>query len=87
MDNRPNTTNVYFDGTRLVRFTNFQDVPRPSAFDSFRQYAEDILGFRIDWWPLHPVWYGCPPGSTKLSYKLGDTESHINLPFMDVVNW
>lgn len=50
VDYRPNTTtNVYFDGTRFIRLTDFQDISRPSAFDRFRQYAEDTLGFRIDW--------------------------------------
>lgn len=73
---------IYFDGARLVCFTDFQDVPRPSTFDKFRRWVEDSLGFRIDWWPLCPIWYECLPGFTRISWEWSTLKFYIDLPTM-----
>lgn len=36
-------TNVYFDGTRLVRFTDSEEIPRPSASDMSRSLWASVL--------------------------------------------
>lgn len=46
------------------------DISPSTSFDKRKIWVEECVG-RVDWSPL--------PGSTKLSYKLGNTESYINL--------
>lgn len=81
----PPPTDVYFDGTRLVCFTDSERTPRPSTVDKFRAFVEKSLGFRIDWWPFPPVLYECLPGFTRLSWEWSTLKQHADIP-TDIAN-
>lgn len=61
----------FFNGSRFVHFTNAGSISGPSMFDKARSFIEQRIGTPICWWPLPPVQYSCPTGSTRIEWKVG----------------
>jgi serine/threonine protein kinase len=71
IDLKQSSSASFFDGSRFVHFSNAESISGPSMFDKARSFVEKRVGAPIYWWPLPPIQYTCPTGSTRIEWRVG----------------
>lgn len=84
---RLNSFCYYLDGSRAVRFINWDRVPQPSLVDRCKERVENILQSRVYWWPLKQGLRACPSTHMRIAWNWSGKELSINVPVKDALEY